>query len=210
MAWRSCENTMPRNLVSNAMFIYCEIRFGLRQMEIPSSFYGTTPSGRSKQYSYYMSQAKLNGKKIHIPCNVIEEQIPEWLQGIIVNSDLVPTIQKMYRTQVQQVTDGDREEKSGEINQRLAKLREEEAHLGRLLITGKISEESFDRLRVEWQEKIRYVHSKLDDLERKSSVHLDQSGFSDCLDASYVPIIRAVEEERTLDTLAGFSKAHYS
>jgi hypothetical protein len=136
--------------------------------------YGTTPSGRSKSYSYYMTQAKPNGSKIHIPCAKVDGQIAEMLRGIVVDPELAPKIKEVYRAHVEQVTDDDRQEKMAGIKQRLQKLREEEAHLGRLVVTGKISEKTFDQLHAEWQEKILHMQSKLDDLERETGVYLNE------------------------------------
>jgi hypothetical protein len=55
----------------------------------------------------------------------------------------------------------------------LAQLKEEETGLGRLLITGKITEDAYDKLRLEWQEKLRKSELSLAELERDSKVHLD-------------------------------------
>jgi hypothetical protein len=122
----------------------------------------------------YMTQAKPDGSKFHIPCADVDEQISEWLQGIVVDPELVPKIRETYRVHIEQVRDDDRRAKMAEINLRLRKLREEEVHLGRLVVTGKISEETFDRLQTEWQEKILHVQTQLADLEREAKVYLDE------------------------------------
>ncbi len=44
--------------------------------------YGSTPSGRYQSYSYYITHADVYGQALHIQCNVIDLQIPQWLQGI--------------------------------------------------------------------------------------------------------------------------------
>lgn len=63
-----------------------------------------------------MTQAKPNGKKIHIPCADVDEQIPEWLREIVVDPDLVPKIRQVYQVHLEQVTDDDRQVKMLEIN----------------------------------------------------------------------------------------------
>ena len=98
--------------------------------------YGSTPRGRSRSYSYYITHTKPEGWKIHIPSEQIDSQIPEWLQGITVNPSIVPEIRGVYRNQVGQLTHIDREERKTELYRRLSKLREEDTRLGRLLITG--------------------------------------------------------------------------
>lgn len=45
-------------------------------------------------------------------------------------------------------------------------MREEEAHLGRLLITGKLSKEAYEKLRNEWKEKVRHTEANLIEMER--------------------------------------------
>ena len=59
------------------------------------------------------------------------------------------------------------------LERRLSQLREEEAHLARLLITGKISEETFERLQGEWQEKRRNIQTEMADLEREAALCID-------------------------------------
>jgi DNA invertase Pin-like site-specific DNA recombinase len=134
--------------------------------------YGSTPSGRSQSYAYYITHAKPNGKKLHIPCDVVDKQIPSWLRGITVNPELVPQIRKVYEAQLNQVTQDERETKVDELNHSLSRLREEETHLGRLLITGKMSEEVYDQLRSEWIEKIHHAETSLEELERNTGYHL--------------------------------------
>lgn len=99
-------------------------------------------------------------------------QIPGWLRWITVNPELVPQIRKVYEAQLNQVTQDERETKVDELNRSLSRLREEETHLGRLLITGKMSEEVYDQLRSEWIEKIRHAETSLDELERNTGYHL--------------------------------------
>lgn len=60
-----------------------------------------------------------------------------------------------------------------DIRNRIARLRDEEAHLGRLLVTGKLSAEVYDQLRLEWQEKLDLAEADLASLEREAVEHLD-------------------------------------
>ncbi|MGD0006447.1 MAG: recombinase family protein [Anaerolineaceae bacterium] len=135
--------------------------------------YGSTPTGRSRSYSYYATQTKVNEKNLHIPCEVVNQQISDWLTGITVNSKLIPTIREVYQTQIKKATQEDREVKLSELKQRISQLRAEEARLGRMLVTGKLSEETFDQLRLEWQEKIRNAELSLAEMERESKIYLD-------------------------------------
>ncbi len=135
--------------------------------------YCSTPTGRSQSYSYYITHAKPNGKKIHIPSEPIEQQIPTWLRNITVNTELLVPIREQYQAQLNQVATVNREDKLAALGRRLSQLREEEAHLARLLITGKISEETFERLQGEWQEKRRNIQTEMADLEREAAMCID-------------------------------------
>jgi len=135
--------------------------------------YGSTPTGHSQSYSYYITHAKPFGKKLHIPCDTIDEQIPAWLKGMAIEPALIPAIRTVYEADVKKATTNDREGKVTELNRQLAQLKEEEARLGRLFITGKIGEGTYNQLRAEWQEKLRNLELSLADLERDASIHLD-------------------------------------
>lgn len=135
--------------------------------------YGSTPTGHSRSYPYYITQTKFDGKAAHIPCDAVDNQIPAWLRGIQVDLTLIPAIRDLYQREVRQVTTGDRDAKLAGLNKQLSSLKEEEARLGRLFITEKISEEVYNQLRREWQEKLRHIELTLAELGRDAVVHLD-------------------------------------
>ena len=45
--------------------------------------------------------------------------------------------------------------------------------MGRLYITGKMGDATYNQLRAEWQEKLRRVELELAELDRDASIHLD-------------------------------------
>jgi hypothetical protein len=103
----------------------------------------------------------------------VDAQTPGWLGGIAVDPELFPANQELYRSQIKQVTHNDRDARLGELNRRISQLRGEELRLGRLFISGKLSEEAYDRLRLEWREKLRHAQADLADLERDTAMYLD-------------------------------------
>jgi DNA invertase Pin-like site-specific DNA recombinase len=135
--------------------------------------YGSTPKGRSQSYAYYITHAKPDGKKIHLPCKEIDSQIPGWMQSIQIEPTLLPALRDIYYTQIMEVTQSNHETKLKEMKRQLTGLREEEARLGRLYITGKIGEETYEQLRKEWQIKLRKVEINISDMERESRIPLD-------------------------------------
>jgi len=135
--------------------------------------YCSTPSGRNQRYAYYLTHAKPNGRKVRVPCAVVDGQVPDWLGGVTVDSDLLPTIRDVYQAEVSEVTQSDQAARMADVERRLAQLRDEEAHLVRLRITGHISQETYDRVRAEWQEKMRHAEARLANLERDASRYID-------------------------------------
>jgi site-specific DNA recombinase len=135
----------------------------------PYRMYGSSPKPRTRWYPYYVTNAKPNGKNIHIPCEQVDSQIPEWLSRIAIETSLIPEIRIVYQSQVTQATRDDQEKKIQNLRSKISELRNEEARLGRLYISGKISEESYDQLHAEWKERIRNTESKLCDIERGST-----------------------------------------
>jgi hypothetical protein len=134
--------------------------------------YGSTPTGKYKSYSYYITHARINGEKLYIPCRIVDAQVPDWLGGISVQPDLVPKIKEVYTREIQQISDSDRESRLTELKRQITLLKEEETRLGRLYITGKITEEAYEKLHSEWQEKLRINELNLAELEREARIHV--------------------------------------
>ena len=160
--------------------------------------YGSTPSGRSRSYAYYITHNTPNGKKIHIPCEVVDRQIEGWLDGIAIDSELLPEIRQIYQMQITKAKQVERDEKLAKLKREVSRFKEEEARLGRLFITGKLSEDTYGRLRSEWQEKKHNAERYLAELEKETSLCLDD------LDVALLLMIklkdlytRLKEEERT-------------
>jgi DNA invertase Pin-like site-specific DNA recombinase len=135
--------------------------------------YGSTPSGRSKSYPYYITHAKPKGSAVRLRTSIVEKQISEWVSGVSIDSRLVPAIREMYKTQIKRVTRDDKPDTLKQLKHRLSALKEEEAQLGRLLITGKISEMAYDQLRLEWHEKVLNIKLKIEELEFDASQYFD-------------------------------------
>lgn len=181
----------------------------LREKGREYKVYDTTPSGKFRSYSYYMTRAKVLGKKIHIPCKTIDQQIPQWLAGIAVNAKLLPDIKEVYRNQVGKVTRQDQEYTIDVLRRRVSELREEEAQLGRLLTTSRISEETYDQLRLEWQEKIQNVYRALTNAEREAYAYLDDLDAALLLLASASLLFNRLEAEQRSTLLQVLTKRIY-
>jgi site-specific DNA recombinase len=168
--------------------------------------YGSTPTGRSHSYAYYITHAKPNGRALHIACEVVDNQVPGWLGGIAIDPELIPTIRDIYKAEIRQVSSGDRDSQRDSLTRQLAQLKEEEARLGRLLITGKMSEATYDRLRAEWQDKLRNIEIALADLERDTTIHLDDLDVALALLAKIEYIYPRLEEKQQATLLQVLAK----
>lgn len=93
----------------------------------------------------------------------------------------------IYEADVKQVSDDDRETKVSELNRQRSQLKDEEARSRQLFVTGKLSEETYNQLRREWQEKLRHLQLTLAELEREVRFHLDD------LDAAMVLMARMAD-----------------
>jgi site-specific DNA recombinase len=136
-------------------------------------YVSTTRGNCGRYYGYYLTHAQPEGKQVHIPCSQIDEQISGWLCGVSVDPASAPDIQRVYLEQMDKTRRNDREERISHLQQKIRGLRDEELRLGRLLLMGKMGEETYDRLRNEWQEKVRQAELDLKDLERDTSRFLD-------------------------------------
>ena len=135
--------------------------------------YGSTPSGQFKSYSYYLSHSKFDGHKLRIPVEVVDDKIPGWLSAITIDPEQVAPIQKIYKNEIKSVTSENKEVPLEQLRRQLQVLKAEETKLGRALITGKLSEEAYEELRIEWQEKILNLKWKIQEMEFDASKHLD-------------------------------------
>ena len=147
--------------------------------------YGSSPRGHSKRYKYYLTRAKPKGKQIRVQCKVVDTQISDWLSSISVKSECVPSLRETYLSGIADNAETRRGTRMDELRRRLAEIRTEESQLARMFVTGKISEDAYDILRLEWHEKVRHTESSIADLEREVSRYIDD------LDAALVLLARA-------------------
>ena len=85
-----------------------------------------------------------------------------------------------YEAQLDGALQTDRERKVSSLRRRLTQLQEEEAQVVRLLVTKKISEDTYDQIRVEWLEKVRHAELSLAEIERNAAAYLDNLAVALC------------------------------
>ena len=135
--------------------------------------YGSTPTGRSQSYSYYITHAKPNGKIIRLNTKIIDSQIEKWLSELVIDPVLHPSIQETYTKQLKKMTQDDHEKSLKQLEKRFSELKQEEARLGRLFMTGEINEDIYKQLRSEWSDKSLSVQRKIDEMKFDMSNNLN-------------------------------------
>ena len=65
--------------------------------------HGATPTGRSRSYTYYASDRKIDGSQVHVPTEIVDEQILKLMEGIGVEPRAVPRIQELYHEHIQKL-----------------------------------------------------------------------------------------------------------
>jgi len=135
--------------------------------------FGSTPSGKCKSYAYYLTHTKIEERKLRIQTKLVDLQIPGWLKGITIDPETIPRIREVYQNEIRKLTSENKAETIKQLKRTLLILKEEEDNLGRLLITGKISKEAYDKLRSEWQEKTLNLGVKIEEMEFDARKYLD-------------------------------------
>ena len=122
---------------------------------------------------------------------------------------MVPAIRETYKTHIKQVTQEDRGEKLTKLKETVSKLQQEEAHLTRLAITGKISEDTFEMLHSEWKEKLRNNQVNLAEMEQETTIHLDDLDIALFLMLKLKDLYDRLDQEKKTSTIAYFGKTNY-
>jgi site-specific DNA recombinase len=168
--------------------------------------YGSTPTGRNQSYTYYLTHAKPEGSAVRLQTNIVDKQIETWVGGVDVRNELIPEIRKVYRSQLKRVTQDDQEKSIKQLKHKFAELQEEEARLGRLVITGQISEDVYAQLRAEWNEKTINVQRKIDELEFDAARYLDDLEVALVLMTNISVLYGRLEKQQRTNLLQMFVK----
>lgn len=145
---------------------------GLLWVEIDGVKYkmtGSSPAAHGKFYPYYTTTSKPNGKDLNFQCYLIDQQISSWLNNIAISKEKITPLKELYKTQVIKKMSDDAEIQTKKFQAKLGLLKNEEARLGRLYITEKISENTYNQLRTEWQDNIRSIELKIAEAQRDTN-----------------------------------------
>jgi DNA invertase Pin-like site-specific DNA recombinase len=130
----------------------------------------TSNAGRSGGGTPYYRLART---KIAFLCSEIDEQISAALMDIQVDPEIVPLIRAVYTREVAEKIGHLRPDERQQLEATLKAVDEEEARGARLFTAGKISEDIWDSLWREWQDRRNRIRSSLATLEQSHQTHID-------------------------------------
>ncbi|MBK8034573.1 MAG: hypothetical protein IPK17_34735 [Chloroflexi bacterium] len=106
-------------------------------------------------------------------CSEIDKRVSKELQRIQVDPDLLPLIRAAYTSDLNTKIGGARPDERARLEAVLKATDEEENRTARLYAAGKISEEIWDTLWAEWQDRRNQVRRTLETLTVSQQVHID-------------------------------------
>ena len=131
----------------------------------------TSNAGRSGGGTPYYRIAAAGG--VSFLCCDVDERVGKELARIQVNPDLLPLIRAAYTNDLNTKIGGARPDERARLEAVLKATDEEESRTARLYAAGKISEEIWDALWAEWQDRRNQVRRTLETLTVSHQVHID-------------------------------------
>lgn len=131
----------------------------------------TSNAGRSGGGTPYYRVAKAGGAAFL--CGEVDELVGQELVRIQVDPDLMPLIRTAYTSDLNAMIGGARTDERARLEAVLKATDEEESRAARLFAAGKLSEEIWDNLWSEWQDRRNQVRRTLDTLASSRQVHVD-------------------------------------
>ena len=130
----------------------------------------TTNSSRSNGGTAYY---RIAGSKVRFLCQQIDDQIAPELRRIQVAPQYVSAIQAVYTSDIARKMGHLRPDERKELEAALKAVDEEEARAVRLYAAGKITEEIWDSLWREWQDRRGQLRRTLDSLQQRQQTHIE-------------------------------------
>ena len=115
---------------------------------------------------------RIIGTDINLLCSDIDEQVANFLVNIQVDPDLVPIIQDCYTADLAEKLGHNRPSERGRIEAALKAIDEQEARSLRLFAAGKISEDVWDNLWAEWQDRRCTLKESLVSAKQEKQYHI--------------------------------------
>lgn len=135
--------------------------------------HGTTPTGRSRSYSYYATTERVNGSRYHVRCEIVHSQLPELLARIRISPKHFPAIQEIYTEHLKSLKGPNIDQRLAELKASAKRIQAEGADYARLFAKKKLSEPNYDMLHKEGQISLAKVNQEIRQIEDGHVVLLD-------------------------------------
>lgn len=168
--------------------------------------YGSTPSGRTQSYSYYITHARSLGSAVRVKTEIVDRQIEEWVAGVVISPDMVSRVREVYNSELNRFSQDNQSETLEKLKHRFAELQNEETRLGRLVITEQISNDAYIQLRSEWVEKIQLIQQQIEELELDTTNYVDDLDMALILMANISTLYQRLDKEQRTNFLLIFVK----
>ncbi len=131
----------------------------------------TSNAGRSGGGTAYYRIPKAGG--VSFLCSDIDRMVAAQLGSIQVDPDLIPLIEAAYTHDLNTNIVGNRANERERLEAALKAVDDEENRTARLFASGKISEEVWDSLWAEWQDKRNKIRRTLETAKMDQQAHID-------------------------------------
>ncbi|GAB4526730.1 MAG: hypothetical protein OHK0046_43750 [Anaerolineae bacterium] len=175
--------------------IYIELSNKQKIVKLTGSTSNSSRSGGGTAY-YCIPRSDVN-----IPCDTIDNQIAAAMMDIQVDPDLIPVVRESYTDELARKLGHLRPTEREELEAALRAVDEEEARAARLFATGKITEQVWDNLWAEWQDRRRTLRQNLESLQQKRTFHVDNLDAALTIVAKVGILYRKLERSEQKDLL---------
>lgn len=110
---------------------------------------------------------------VNFKCDGIDRQIPDELKHIQVDPDMLPMIRAYYTHDLAEKLGHNRPSEREQLVAALESIDQEEARTVRLLATGKISEDLWNSLWAEWQDRRLKLRATLEGMTQQQEYHIE-------------------------------------
>jgi DNA invertase Pin-like site-specific DNA recombinase len=114
----------------------------------------------------------VHSSNINFPCGEIDGQIPHELEKIQVDPDLIPVLHEAYTAELAEQLGLIKPDERAEIEESLKGIKHEEARAARLYASGKITDEVWDGMWQEWEDRRRKLVHTLKSLDAQYDHHV--------------------------------------
>lgn len=115
----------------------------------------------------------VSSSNVNFLCQAIDEQVALELRHIQVDPELLPVIRTVYTNDIAEKMGHLQPNERSKLETALKAIDEEEARSIRLYASGKITEEIWDSLWSEWQDRRNQLRHALDSLQERKQTHIE-------------------------------------